>query len=587
MSPRVAVVSLHSHDDRSFLDDRALALVAGDLRAEGVDADLVVAVVDREERLDALAAALAGYGVVVYERVWDRAVIDALRARLGGVTFVSCEGEHVLDDPPADFVCAGDLRATVPALIAHLAGRGPLPRRARTRGEDGAWIEGLGKASARDGFAPVLHPVVVGGDGWLARRTFSVEGNAGCPYGADARENPAYEGAVIPEGYGKGCAFCTTGNRSEPAPPEATAAKVMTQLRYLRREAPAVTRLVLKDQNPFGWLTEVVERCAEEGLGGFTLLLETRADWFLKNRRRFERALEVADRADLRLAPFLVGIESFSQPELDRFNKGTTAEANEAFLEALFAWDRAHPALDLSHAAFGFVLLTPWTRMTDLWRNLEAVERTGFDRLRGHLLVSKARLYPDTALYYLAYRDDFLVEAHDREGADNSTRYGYFPETPWRFADPEVARFAAVASELTARHGGEDEVRLWRALLEAFRDAERPEDVTVDTVERRLARPDPAAVRARFAKLVRPLALEGELDGGWRFGDLALRPRGLTVTLEHATEGSVALDIAPRSREPCFARSRHYDLRHAGTALTPGQDRALRAVCTAIRANDR
>ncbi|MCB9595972.1 MAG: hypothetical protein H6719_24845 [Sandaracinaceae bacterium] len=586
MPPRVAVVSLHSHGDRSFLDDRGLALVAGDLRAGGVDADLVVGVMDAEAALDPLVEALSGYGVVVYERVWSVALIEALRARLEA-TFVSCEGEHALADPPADFVCAGDLRATVPALVAHLAGDGPLPRRARARTDEGEWIEGLGKATARAEFTPVLHPVVVGSETWSAQRTFSVEGNAGCPYGADARDNPMYAGAVIPEGYGRGCAFCTTGNRSESAPPAVTADKVMTQLRYLRREAPELTRLVLKDQNPFGWLTEVVERCAEEGLGGFSLLLETRADWFLRNRRRFERALEVADGADLRLCPFLVGIESFSQPELDRFNKGTTAEANEAFLEALFAWDAAHPSLDLSHAAFGFVLLTPWTRMDDIRANLEAVERTGFDRLRGHLLVSKARLYPDTALYYLGHRDDFLVEAHERDSADNSRRYGYFPETPWRFADPEVARFAEVAAELTARHGGSDERRLWRALLDAFDAAERPELVTADAVERRLARPDPGRVRERLAKLVAPLDIDAEFADGWRFGPLSLRPRGLSIALEHAREGAVTLDIAPRAKGPRFARSRHYDLRHTGSALSPAQDRALRAVCAAIVGNDR
>lgn len=585
--PRVAVVSLHSHDDRSFLDDRVLALVAGDLRADGVDADLVVASLAQDGALDALADALAPYSAIVYERVWDPRVVEALRARVRGAVFVSCEGEHALADPPADYVCAGDLRATVPALIAHLAGEGPLPRRVRARGEDGAWIEGLGKAAAREAFAPVLAPLVVGADEPRAPRTFSIEGNAGCPYGSDARESPVYAGAVIPEGYGRGCAFCTTGNRSEASPQDRTLQKVLTQLRYVRREAPGLAHLVLKDQNPFGWLTELVEACAAEGLGGFTLLLETRADWMLRNARRFERALELAGTTDVRLAPFLVGIESFSQPELDRFHKGTTAEANEEFLARLFAWERAYPALDLSHAAFGFVLLTPWTRMDDLWRNLEAVERTGFDRLRGHLLVSKARLYPDTALYYLAVRDDLLVAEHARASADNAARYGYFPESPWRFADPEVARFAEVAAELTARHGGRDQVRLWRALLEAFRDAARPADVTADLVDARLARPGPDAVRARFARLVRPLSLDREFADGWRFGALALRPRGLTVALEHPTEGAVSLAIEPRSGGPRYARSRHYDLRHAGTALSPLQDRALRAVCAAIAENDR
>ncbi|MBX3272710.1 MAG: hypothetical protein KF729_20785 [Sandaracinaceae bacterium] len=586
MPLRVAVASLHSHADRSFLDDRTLALVAGDLRARGHHADLVAALLDSDERLDALVETLHGYDVVVVERVWDRALVEALNDRLEA-TVVCCEGEHALADPPADYVCAGALRATVPALVTHLAGRGPLPAGARAREPDGSWRDGLGKAEAPDDFAPVLRPVVVGPEGWGAERTFSIEGNAGCPYGADARESPLYAGAVIPEGYGRGCAFCTTGNRSEPSSPERTAQKVMTQLRYVRREAPELTRLVLKDQSPFGWLTEVVERCVEEGLGGFSLLLETRADWFLKNARRFERALALAAQADIRLCPFLVGIESFSDEELGRFNKGTTAAANEAFLAQLFAWAEAHPALDLSHAAFGLVLLTPWTRMRDLWANLEAIERTGFARLRGHLLVSKARLYPDTALYYLAFRDDLLLDAHERASADNARRYGYFPETPWRFADPEVARFAALGAELTERHGGRDQVRLFRALLEAFGEAERPEDVTIARVEQRLARPDPALVRARLAKLVRPLSLEGEFAGGWRFGALALRPRGLSVALEHPEEGAVALDIVPRAGGARYARSRHYDLRHGGTALSEAQDRALRAVCAAIVQNDR
>lgn len=65
MSLRVAVLSLHSHDERSFLDDRALALVAGDLRAAGLDVELVVAVLARDGALEALVRALADRDVIV------------------------------------------------------------------------------------------------------------------------------------------------------------------------------------------------------------------------------------------------------------------------------------------------------------------------------------------------------------------------------------------------------------------------------------------------------------------------------------------------------------------------------------------
>ena len=45
----VAVLSLQSHGDRSFLDDRSLALLSGSLRERGIENDLVVAVLVPDE----------------------------------------------------------------------------------------------------------------------------------------------------------------------------------------------------------------------------------------------------------------------------------------------------------------------------------------------------------------------------------------------------------------------------------------------------------------------------------------------------------------------------------------------------------
>jgi len=58
----------------------------------------------------------------------------------------------------------------------------------------------------------------------------------------------------------------------------------------------------------------------------------------LLNARRFDDALAEAREGNIRVSPFLVGIESFSQPELDRYNKGTTAAANIEFIERLWGW---------------------------------------------------------------------------------------------------------------------------------------------------------------------------------------------------------------------------------------------------------
>src|SRR6185503_12996794 len=106
---RVALVSFHNHGDRSFLDDRFLALLSGDLRAAGVENELHVAILGDEARdaatFDRLVALLEPYDTVVYERVWSRAVVADLRERLPGRTFIHCRGEHALDDPSADWIC--------------------------------------------------------------------------------------------------------------------------------------------------------------------------------------------------------------------------------------------------------------------------------------------------------------------------------------------------------------------------------------------------------------------------------------------------------------------------------------------------
>src|SRR5437879_3482294 len=131
---RVAILSLHSHTDRSFLDDAQLALVSGDLKANGIENDLVLAalnpeLVDRgsdpvEQRL---IETLSGYGIIVFERVWSQGLIERLRAALPKRVFVWCRGEHNLSNPPADWICSGDLRSTLPLLAGFLLGRVAAP----------------------------------------------------------------------------------------------------------------------------------------------------------------------------------------------------------------------------------------------------------------------------------------------------------------------------------------------------------------------------------------------------------------------------------------------------------------------------
>lgn len=614
----VAILSFHSHSDRSFLDDRELALLSGDLSAGGIENDLVLVVIDPSVQDDGesdieakLVDTLRRFDPIVYERVWSPELVARLRSKLSGKTFIGLRGEHeLMDSAPADIFCNSQPRQILPPLVRWLRGESESPpthalfRHSRNGSGKAQWVQPESAveapASATD-YAPNLRPLVVNPELLPEGRTFSVTGNGGCPFQNDARENPIYAGTNIPDQFGRGCAFCTTGNKYEGHPNAETAESVLEQIRYVHHNAPELRLLVLKDQNPFGYLTEVVERCEAEGLSGFTILLETRAEWFLRNAARFDRALDIARKIDVKLAPFLVGIENFSQPELDRFNKGISAESNIEFLDTLWKWKENYgDAFDLDHAAFGFILFSPWTTMEDLETNLAAIRRTNLDKLRGSLLLARARLYPDTALYYLAERDGLLVDDFASEGDDASKRYGYYPSHPWKHVHAEVAHFAALATAVTERNHSRDVVNLFQALLDAFKaaggkwSALTAEDVwhryqgeSVDAARAsEPMAPATEAFRERFARLIQPLPFDGTFADGWHIAELRTRPGRVEIELEHGREPKLVVELVPRGGGPHFRRSRHYEIRAAGRDFSGAQTGALSALAEAIQSND-
>jgi hypothetical protein len=516
----VALLGLHPRRDRSFLDDFHLHRISGELRAAGIASDVVVAHLppgagrDGPE-LSALVGALRAYATIVYERVWSAEIPRWLREALPGATLVRLGGAHDLPGAPADHVARGADEAL--QLLGRLAGRALPPLDAAYR--------------------PNLNPVYVTPEARPVDPSLPLFGAEGCPHRADPRANPAYAGVALPADVARGCAFCTSGGDPERRAPEEVLASVLEQLRVLRAGAPEVRRLVLRDQRPFGWLEPLVARAAAEGLGPFTLLLQSRADWFLRSGPAFAAALRAAEGTGIRLAPFLVGIESFSQPELDRFNKGVEVATLVAFLRELRAWKAAHPeALDLSQGAYGFILFTPWTTLDDLEENLRWIRATRFDELRRHFLLSRLRLYPRTALHHLAARDGLLAAGEGPAADDPSARYGYLPSPPWRFRDPRVARIAALAPELVGGRAGEDEPALLEALLAAVRGAARPEDVGPDDVVRLLGG-GVAATRGREAELAsalvgaRDLPVELPGSGGLRLLGVEAREEAFVLRI--------------------------------------------------------
>ncbi|MCC6215605.1 MAG: hypothetical protein IT376_12135 [Polyangiaceae bacterium] len=516
--PRVALLVLHSHADRSFLEDDDLARLGAALRARGVGCRQVEAVIEAAATGEAAAAeleaALADFDVVVFGRFFDPGVVERLRAARPGQRFLLCAGEHPVHEPPADEVLAPGrlVERLAPAEGTPVAAEPPLR---------------LGAARSRS-------------------RVLVLQGATGCPYQADARDNPLYAGVHLPAGYGRGCAFCATGNHHEARAARELVASLLAQARELVVGAGADRRFVLKDQNPFVYLEELVRGLAAQGSAPLTLLLETRADWFLRGRGRVERALEAAERTGITLAPYLVGIESFSQPELDRFNKGIRAETNLELLATLRELQGAYPGrFTLSHAAFGFVLFTPWTTLADLRANHAAVVATRFYELRGRLLLSRARLYEDNALYYLAERDGLLADTFEDPRDDPSARFGYLPSRPWRFLHAETAHFARLATDLADRLPPGEEPALFEALLDAVSEAGDARRLGETEVLRRIDARRSHATPARTTES--PLVVGGD-DGPLATAEL-LAGDGLALLerrLRVAPRAGVVLALPPR-----------------------------------------
>ena len=527
----MALLSLQRQQESSFLVDWTLHQASGELTQAGVANDLVVAhlpaKVEGTVELAELVALLRDYPTIVYERVWSIELARELRAALPGAVLVRLVGEHDTPEAPADHVCRGDAARLV-AMLCTLAGLPP-------------------PASGAPAYRPNLRPRVVPAGARGLPRAFPIQGNAGCSHRADARDNPRFAGLDLPAGVGRGCSFCVTGRAYQSRPRAEVLGSVLEQLRYLRRAAPEIQELALRDQCPFGYLEELCASAAREQLGPFTLLLESRADWLLRHERELCAALATAERSAIRLAPFLVGIESFSQDELDRFNKGLRVETAVALLARLRQWHVRFPhALDLSRSAWGFILFTPWTTPGDLRVNLDAMRATRFDELRGHVLLSRLRLYPDTALYYLAERDGLLGQPASGRADDTSERYGYHPGAPWHHADAAVARIAELAPLLLERRAGRDELAILGALLELSEAASAPGELTVEAVERRLALATASLRPAARAPCFRDAGAAGDERRRLRLELARLLVSAPTLPVELPLFGTRLLDVEAR-----------------------------------------
>jgi hypothetical protein len=430
----VLLLTLFTKQEASYFTDMHAAYVAGALDALGTHCTRAEAYFRRHDdayndalwgRVEALLG--RGWGQVYVLRAWDAAVLQRVAGMAPGARVLPFE------------------RLDQARLARELATARPEARTlAHGLGHDPLWV--------LLAVAPHLEVELVNPDFRPAREWLTLFGDPSCVWRRDVTEEPSLAGCALPADgtvERRGCSFCTL-SKARPRLPRARVWPVVKrQLERLARLRPGARDFIVQDQAPLGFLPELLRLASDLGLAGATFHLQGRADVYLKRRRLFEACLDQARERGLKLSPYLVGIENFSDRELAILHKGTTGARNLAFLEALDAWRaRFGEALAMHDLTFGFLLWNPWTRMEDLRLNLEVLQRVRMHRFRGDEIVTRLRLYPSLPLHHKAAADGLLLPAYEHAFLSSAARYGYEAEQPWRHADLKVQRAAELTFDL-------------------------------------------------------------------------------------------------------------------------------------------
>lgn len=278
---------------------------------------------------------------------------------------------------------------------------------------------------------------------------WEVLGRLACPYRRNVRSNPCFEGLDLDEEtvFTRGCSLCSFRTRGPTRVSEDEWVDgLCRQVAWIRGRDGEADHFRIVDHRGLQFLEPLLDRLEREGWTGFTLLLDARVDHLLARNTDWKSITAKARATGTHLDFACVGFESFSQAELDRFNKGVTVERNVAAVRKLRKLrSRAPDVFVHEHEGAGFVTWTPWTTLDDLRRNVHWFRELDFGEIRTSLASLRVRLYPDLPLYHLARRDGLLLDSRPPEW---ETPSGYSPDHPWRFRSEDTARAFALVQRL-------------------------------------------------------------------------------------------------------------------------------------------
>ncbi len=485
----VAFVYLRAQTGGDFFADTPFCLAAAELRRSGRTADVYEVYLPRGDeaaaaaQIDELCDRLrsGAYDLCVFEHLWLPSLVDAVAAQGALLLLTEPDAElgrrvdlrllhfnnhrQPLHELVALLEVGGDL-GQIPNLIIELPEmQGPI-----TAAREEAHPQ---VADAFRPFEPVLDVIEIGEeraeDGGRVPLRKTLDTNKGCPFSAPVAANPALAAVPMPATgvTMAGCAFCFMGGDYKALHWRDTVPLHLSQIAWYQEHLPRargrqLEEVVLRDQHALRYLPQLIEGAIARGLRPVGLLVPGRGDAILRFGAELRAAARLSEGTGFWFTIYLIGFESFSQPQLDLYNKGvTTAEYAEA-LAQLHALQRAHPVTFRLHAygASSFILWNPWTTLEDLEATAAFARRHAAHALAHGIGDTRLRLYRHLPLYWKAKHDGLLHDADDDpvEGAqapaaeDAGARFtGYAAARPWRFRDGRLAHCELLASALLRR----------------------------------------------------------------------------------------------------------------------------------------
>jgi hypothetical protein len=500
-----------------FWGNTQLAMLSGELQRRGIDNRQWVLLMrpDDEARNDATVQEfLAEMRVrrpayVVQWATWLPWLPDALRQECGA---------KVLGlDPaqPGDIPDALRGLDTFAAAIATVAGATNRLEAARI----------VGREDAVERFTPRFDYRFFGADQPVVQDMAFVAIKA-CPYAARIEDNPVYRGLDLGrEVADRGCAYCNNAGGYRPLTEAEKRRQLVHQIRVLQQELPQLAEIAIPFPEDYvRTLTGVVRDADELGLRVVTFSGQFNAESVAQQEDALVELLDVVASGDLSFHVAVVGLESFSDDDLTRYNRGCERDVREA-LAVLRRLRAAHDPQRFMPATTGsFILFHPWQTPENLRHSVDAMGQERVDALFSAINVNDVRFHDGVAMYHLARHDGLLPDGPPAQVHDVPLG-GYFAERPWRFADERMEVVHGLFRAL--QHQTPQRVGLLDACLRAVEDgtAPAPEDALqgLDRLARLIATHEHPAGERRL------LALASESNVGYPLELDAGHPRLGTV----------------------------------------------------------